>query len=356
MSGTMHCQVQLWIGPRIFARAWPPTLARLPAHAPPRARRPLLPGDLSRLKQLHRQLFPIDYDQSFFHQAVHGLAGILSWVACLPLPAALSLPCLTQLGGRPLQHWHSAPSPEHIPGGQQWQQQKQQQHQLLPPQEWHSPLAPPGWGGGMERPAPPVSLPSLPNLPSLLASEPSSDPADPGEPWSPRLESPGGLSRSTSGIPCVGLGGRDGPREELVGFITARPFPLAQIDPSDRQRLGLANPAFDSEEAVYILTLGVDEASLPCRSCCPMWGSASRRACSHAGPAPPPLGPLIPGAEERLSQLSSAPADFHCLPPPPSPPSTPLRRATACAALPGGCCAWWCHTLQRRAAAWSTST
>ncbi len=41
----------------------------------------------------------------------------------------------------------------------------------------------------------------------------------------------------------------------------ARSFPALYADPRDRQLLGLASPAYDKERVLYVLTLGVAEAS-----------------------------------------------------------------------------------------------
>eukprot|EP00240_Pyramimonas_obovata_P012388 CAMPEP_0118944846 /NCGR_PEP_ID=MMETSP1169-20130426/41125_1 /TAXON_ID=36882 /ORGANISM="Pyramimonas obovata, Strain CCMP722" /LENGTH=110 /DNA_ID=CAMNT_0006890419 /DNA_START=62 /DNA_END=390 /DNA_ORIENTATION=- len=43
--------------------------------------RPVQPSDLDQLKEAHTQLFPIDYEQDFYHKAVQGLDCIFSWVA-----------------------------------------------------------------------------------------------------------------------------------------------------------------------------------------------------------------------------------------------------------------------------------
>lgn len=43
--------------------------------------RPLCPGDYERLKQCHRDSFPIDYEDSFFEQAVSSRSNTTSWAA-----------------------------------------------------------------------------------------------------------------------------------------------------------------------------------------------------------------------------------------------------------------------------------
>lgn len=52
-----------------------------PSAVPPIAVRPLTPSDFDAVKAAHGKLFPIDYDDSFFHKATHGLDRIFSWGA-----------------------------------------------------------------------------------------------------------------------------------------------------------------------------------------------------------------------------------------------------------------------------------
>ena len=43
--------------------------------------RPLAPPDFASLKAAHNEMFPIDYEDSFFESAVHSSEGIFSWAA-----------------------------------------------------------------------------------------------------------------------------------------------------------------------------------------------------------------------------------------------------------------------------------
>ena len=86
--------------------------------------RPLHPGDHAALKLLHQRLFPLDYDDSFYHSAVHGLDGIVAWAASAPLPALTHV----SLGADALApQLHQMPPP--------WQQQPYNPQQPLPPQQ-----------------------------------------------------------------------------------------------------------------------------------------------------------------------------------------------------------------------------
>ena len=51
-------------------------------------------------------------------------------------------------------------------------------------------------------------------------------------------------------------------------WCAARSFEAQYADPRDRQLLGLASPALDRERMVYVLTLGVAEASPHQPGCC----------------------------------------------------------------------------------------
>jgi GNAT superfamily N-acetyltransferase len=64
--------------------------------------RPVNATDFAALKLLHAELFPVEYDDVFFHKTTRGLDGIVSWAALRP-PAHLhrQLPVLTQLVGAP---------------------------------------------------------------------------------------------------------------------------------------------------------------------------------------------------------------------------------------------------------------
>ncbi|KAK3233517.1 hypothetical protein CYMTET_56181 [Cymbomonas tetramitiformis] len=42
--------------------------------------RQLRPSDIEELKELHRALFPIDYEHEFYEKAVNGRDGIIGWI------------------------------------------------------------------------------------------------------------------------------------------------------------------------------------------------------------------------------------------------------------------------------------
>lgn len=157
------------------------------------------PSDLEPLKELHRQLFPVDYDAEFFYRAVHGLDDIASWAAVAAAP-------------RP-------PSPLQLPSLRDFAA---------------APLCPSSRGAS----APPNAAPSYP-------AEPSGPPNPP--------------SRLLAGAIS---GGDSSSGEQLAGFVTAKPFPLIQVEARDRQLLGFADPSFDQDRLSYILTLGVAEVRL----------------------------------------------------------------------------------------------
>ena len=50
--------------------------------------RPVNATDFAALKLLHAELFPVEYDDVFFHKTTRGLDGIVSWAALRP-PAHL---------------------------------------------------------------------------------------------------------------------------------------------------------------------------------------------------------------------------------------------------------------------------
>ena len=87
---------------RIAVTAGPPSLPPPPPALPPPPSpfcssllllcRPLQADDAAALRLLHQQLFPLDYDDSFYQSAVNGLDGIVAWAASSPLP---SLTCLS---------------------------------------------------------------------------------------------------------------------------------------------------------------------------------------------------------------------------------------------------------------------
>jgi histone acetyltransferase MCC1 len=51
--------------------------------------RTLEPDDHPVLQALHRELFPVDYDNAFFYKATHGLDEIVSWAVIAPAPDPL---------------------------------------------------------------------------------------------------------------------------------------------------------------------------------------------------------------------------------------------------------------------------
>ena len=65
-------------------------------------RRPLQPSDFASLKAAHAEMFPIDYEDTFYDAAVHSREGIFSWAATLRwVPARLGGPCpLWSMHGR----------------------------------------------------------------------------------------------------------------------------------------------------------------------------------------------------------------------------------------------------------------
>ncbi|GAB4822810.1 hypothetical protein N2152v2_009856 [Parachlorella kessleri] len=167
--------------------------------------RPLQPDDFAALKLLHQQLFPIDYDDQFFQRAVAGLDQIASLAVVAPLQA---LPTLRSFRGAPLHPTCRGSS-------------------------------------------------STTNSSSSFASS-----------GGPGSRSSNGISLwdQSSHLPTVKLlQAGQGQRlaasvvEELVGFITVKPFQLQHVEPRDRSLMGFGDPHWDQDSVLYILTLGVAE-------------------------------------------------------------------------------------------------
>ncbi|EFN59486.1 hypothetical protein CHLNCDRAFT_138102 [Chlorella variabilis] len=73
--------------------------------------RPLHPDDFASLKLLHQRLFPLDYDDFFYHRAVQGLDGIVAWAASAPLPTLTHLSVGPDLAPQLQQPQQSQPPP-----------------------------------------------------------------------------------------------------------------------------------------------------------------------------------------------------------------------------------------------------
>lgn len=50
--------------------------------------------------------------------------------------------------------------------------------------------------------------------------------------------------------------------DRLVGFVTTRAVKLHEIDPADRELMGMGSPSYDDSPILYILTLGVDQVQM----------------------------------------------------------------------------------------------
>lgn len=131
-------------------------------------RRPLHPSDFQPLKLLHQQLLPIDYDDTFFHKAVAGLDEIASVAAVAPLRTLPSLKAFSPTAAAAAMAGRSYAG------------------------RWG--LAPGPAAAGAH----------------LGAGRPAYAPQHPH----PQLLHPGGAAVIA---------------EQLVGFITAKPFPLCQV-------------------------------------------------------------------------------------------------------------------------------
>lgn len=271
---------------------------RRPPHPPQFVTcRPLRPDDRTALQLLHQRLFPvggalgrrqaappvphpppcaantplntpslpttqIDYDESFYHAAVNGLDGVVSWAALAPLP---SLACL------PIDADSLAPQLQRFSLKQQPQQQQQQLHSLRV-------------GCGSE-PA------------EVLA---------------------GFITGEQRGITvwllvgcriCVTDASKQSPTHRAACLpAAARGFSALFADPHDRRLLGLAGEERDRERLLYVLTLGVAEVRLvgqhayhvaACAPAMPAAGMLAHAPCTACPQSCPSLLPLPAQAYQR---------------------------------------------------------
>jgi hypothetical protein len=64
-------------------------------------------------------------------------------------------------------------------------------------------------------------------------------------------------------FPSFGRNGEAALHEDrLVGFVTTRAVKLHEIDPADRELMGMGSPSYDDSPILYILTLGVDQVRM----------------------------------------------------------------------------------------------
>ncbi len=168
--------------------------------------RPLQPDDFAALKLLHQQLFPIDYDDQFFHRAVAGLDQIASLAVVAPLQA---LPSLRSFQGAPL-------------------------HPSCRSSNSSSSFA----SGGVRPGSHSISSNGV-----SVWDQPSH------QPTVKLLQAGQGQGLAASVV------------EQLVGFITVKPFQLQHVEPRDRSLMGFGDSHWDQDSVLYILTLGVAEVS-----------------------------------------------------------------------------------------------
>ncbi|KAL4431127.1 hypothetical protein ABPG75_006383 [Micractinium tetrahymenae] len=165
--------------------------------------RPLCPSDYAALKLLHQRLFPLDYDDDFFVRAVHGMDGIVAWSAAAPLPALTHI----AVGGSDL-------APQLLPAA------------ACPQREQLGQIGSGGCSSSGDAPSPEL-------LAGFITGKPRAGP------WLPC---------------CLVL---------LLDWLaeSARAFQARYADPRDRELLGVAGQQLDEQRLLYVLTLGVAEAS-----------------------------------------------------------------------------------------------